>query len=345
MQFINKPLIIFLFSSILVLAHYVVSGQHANYEEKVVLVIHGGAGTISKDNMSDDLEIEYRKTLSDALNAGYEILKSGGSSLEAVRTSIRLLEDSPLFNAGKGAVLTNKGFAELDASIMQGADLRAGAVAGVRKIKNPIDAAIEVMQASPHVMLSGNGAENFAKSRNLVLVKPNYFVTKTRIEQLRKVQEKDKTSGSLHPSPLSYDKKYGTVGAVALDVNGDLTAGTSTGGMTNKKFGRIGDSPIIGAGTYANNSTCGISCTGHGEYFMRFVVAYDVAAKMEYEGKSLQAAASEVVWEKLEKAGGKGGLIGLDAKGNVTMPFNTEGMYRGYITESGSIYTFIFKDE
>jgi L-asparaginase / beta-aspartyl-peptidase len=345
MYFINKALKILLFSFILLLLYITVLGQDIGSDEKVVLVIHGGAGTISKENMSDKLEIDYRKALTNALQAGYEILNKGGSSLEAVRVAIRLLEDSPLFNAGKGAVLTHNGFAELDASIMQGVDLNAGAVAGVRKIKNPIDAAIEVMQASPHVMLSGSGAEKFAKSRNITLVSPKYFITNTRNEQLRKAREKERTSGSLYTPQLSPESKLGTVGAVALDDRGNLTAGTSTGGMTNKKFGRIGDSPIIGAGTYANNNTCGISCTGHGEYFMRYVVAYDVAAKMDYQGKSLQAAAKETIEVTLEKAGAKGGLIGLDANGNVTMPFNTEGMYRGYVTESGRIFTYLFKDE
>lgn len=345
MYFINKALKILLFSSIILLVYNAVLAQGIDVEEKVVLVIHGGAGTISKESMPDGLEIEYRKALTSALQAGYGILHSGGSSLEAVRVAVKLLEDSPLFNAGKGAVLTNKGYAELDASIMQGADLNAGAVAGVRKIKNPIEAAIEVMLASPHVMLSGNGAEKFAKSRNINMVNPKYFLTKNRNEQLRKTREKERISGSLYPEQTTSESKFGTVGAVALDVDGNLTAGTSTGGMTNKKFGRIGDSPIIGAGTYANNSTCGISCTGHGEYFMRYVVAYDVAAKMNYERKSLQTASKEVINHILEKAGGKGGLIGLDSKGNVTMPFNTEGMYRGYVTESGRMYTWIFKDE
>jgi L-asparaginase / beta-aspartyl-peptidase len=296
------------------------------------IVIHGGAGTILKANMTDEQEKEYLDALHTALNIGEEILKNGGTSLEAVEKTIHFMEDSPLFNAGKGAVFTHDGKNELDASIMNGADLSAGAIAGVTTVKNPISLAIAVMEKSEHVMMIGRGAEQFAEINGLEIVDPSYFFTQNRFDGLQRAIEKE-----------NKDDKFGTVGCVALDKNGNIVAGTSTGGMTNKKFNRVGDVPIIGAGTYANNSTCGISCTGHGEYFIRYTVAHDVSALMEYQNLSLQEASKKVVQEKLVKAGGSGGLVGLDAKGNITMEFNSEGMYRGY-SKPGERFVAIYKD-
>jgi beta-aspartyl-peptidase (threonine type) len=283
------------------------------------IVIHGGAGTILKSNMTDEKEEEYMNALHQALDIGEKILENGGTSMEAVEKTIHYLENSPLFNAGKGAVFTHDGKNELDASIMNGADLSAGAVAGVTTVKNPISLAKAVMEKSEHVMLIGKGAEEFAQIQGLEMVDPSYFYTQNRFNGLQKALENEKK-----------DDKFGTVGCVALDREGNIVAGTSTGGMTNKKFNRVGDVPIIGAGTYANNTTCGISCTGHGEYFIRYTVAHDVSALMEYKNLSLKEAAKIVVHDKLLKAGGSGGLVGLDAKGNITMEFNSEGMYRGY---------------
>lgn len=306
------------------------------------IVIHGGAGTILKENMTAELEKAYQDKLTEALQAGYDVLKDGGSSQDAVVAAIMIMEDSPLFNAGKGAVYTNAGRNELDASFMDGKTLNAGAVGGVTVIKNPILAARAVMEKSEHVMLTGEGANEFSKLQGLETVDNSYFGTERRLKSLEKAKMKDsKATGYL----LEYnDYKYGTVGAAALDKDGNLTAGTSTGGMTNKKYGRIGDSPIIGAGTYANNNTCAISCTGHGEYFIRYAVAYDVSAMMEYKGLSLADAGNAVINKKLVDAGGTGGLISIDKNGNVAMPFNTAGMYRGYVLDNGEIKTFIYKD-
>ncbi len=313
-----------------------------SYAQKPVLVIHGGAGNISKSHIPDSLAVKYKAKLSEALRAGYAVLERGGTSLEAVRTAINIMENSPLFNAGKGAVFTNKGTNEMDASIMDGATLNAGAVAGVMHIKNPINAAIEVMLHSPHVLLSGEGAETFARAQGLEMVDASYFYTEKRYRQLKKAQEREsETQGYI--SPWLNDFKFGTVGAVALDKQGNIVAGTSTGGMTNKRFGRIGDSPIIGAGTYANNNTCGVSATGHGEYFIRSVAAHDISALMEYKGLSLREAADEVINKKLKEMGGSGGVIGLDKNGNITMTFNTNGMFRGYIKQKGDPQVFIFK--
>jgi len=296
---------------------------------KAVLVIHGGAGTILKSNMDDETEKAYRNKLTEALKMGYEVLKNGGEGCEAVIKTINVMENSPLFNAGVGAVFTADEENELDASIMRGSDRNAGAVAGVKTVKNPILAAYEVMENSPHVMLSGKGADDFSKEQGLELVEPEYFRTERRFEQLMKIKKPK--------------KEYGTVGAIALDQNGNLCAGTSTGGMTNKKWGRIGDSPVIGAGTYADNATCGVSSTGHGEYFIRGVAAYDVSAKMKYEKKNVDEAATEVINE-LYEMGGSGGLVALDKDGNVSMPFSSEGMYRGYVTEDGEIVVKIYKE-
>ncbi len=323
-------------------------------DEKVVLVIHGGAGTILKKNMTPEKETAYREKLTEALQAGYSILQKNGNSVEAVQAAIHVMEDSPLFNAGKGAVYTNDETQEMDASVMNGKDLNAGAVSGVTTIRNPIDAAIAVMNQSEHVMLTGKGAEEFAKIKGLTIVDTSYFRSDVRLQQLRRVKEQEKMQldhdgdrgefdGSENEFNIDYieDKKYGTVGAVALDNEGSLAAGTSTGGMTNKRYNRVGDSPIIGAGTYADNAFCGVSCTGHGEYFIRKVVAYDVIALMNYKGLSLEEASQEVI-DKQSDFGGKGGLIALDHEGKVAMPFNTAGMYRGYITASGKIYIGIY---
>jgi len=308
---------------------------------KITLVIHGGAGTILKKNMTPEQEQAYTEKMEEALLAGYAVLENGGTSLEAVTTTIQILENSPLFNAGIGAVFTNEGKNELDASIMDGKTGNAGAVAGVTTIKSPILAALAVMENSPHVLLSREGAETFAKEQGLAMVSPDYFYNERRFNQLQKIKERENDGGYLYKNP---DDKFGTVGAVALDQYGNLAAGTSTGGMTNKRYGRVGDSPIIGAGTYANNKTCAVSSTGHGEYFIRYVVAYDIAALMEYQNLTVKEAAGKVVMEKLVEVGGGGGVIALDREGNFAMPFNTEGMYRGYINESGKPQIFIYKE-
>jgi len=295
-----------------------------------VLVIHGGAGTIKKENITPETEQAYREKMEEALRAGYEVLKDSGESCEAIMKAINVMEDSPLFNAGVGAVYTSTGENELDASIMRGNDRNAGSVAGIKTVKNPILAAYEVMVHSPHVMMAGQGAEQFASEQGLEIVDPSYFKTDRRKEQLERVQR--------------VEKEYGTVGAVALDAAGNLCAGTSTGGMTNKKWGRIGDAPIIGAGTYANNATCGVSATGHGEYFIRSVSAYDVSALMQYKGYSVGQAAQEVI-DKTYELGGEGGMITMDNQGHVSMPFSSQGMYRGYITAEGEVTIAIYKEE
>lgn len=310
----------------------------------ITLVIHGGAGTIRRENMTAEREDAYHKTLKQALDQGYQVLENGGKSVDAVIAAIKIMEDSPLFNAGKGAVFTSEGKNELDASIMDGSNLMAGAVAGVTTIKNPITAAHVVMTKSEHVMMAGKGAEKFAAEQGLEIVDPSYFFDSVRYNHLQKVKKSELDKEASLPDPYPSEKKFGTVGAVALDRFGNIAAGTSTGGMTNKKYGRVGDSPIIGAGTYADNNTCGVSSTGHGEYFIRLTVARDIAAMMEYGGLSLQQAADSVVMQKLKKLGGNGGIIALDRKGNVSMTFNSEGMYRGYINKKGEGRTFIYKD-
>jgi beta-aspartyl-peptidase (threonine type) len=304
----------------------------------ITLVIHGGAGTITRANLSPEREQAYHAALRQALDSGYAVLANGGKSVDAVIAAIKIMEDSPLFNAGKGAVFTHDGRNELDASIMDGSNLMAGAVAGVTTIKNPITAAYAVMTRSEHVMLTGKGADEFAATQGLEIVPPSYFFDSARYRQLLKAK------GDGARSALPNDKKFGTVGCVALDRYGNLAAGTSTGGMTNKRYGRVGDSPIIGAGTYANNLTCAVSATGWGEYFIRLNVAHDVHALMEYGNLSLQQAADSVVMKKLPGLGGDGGIIALDRQGNFAMPFCTEGMYRGYITREGGGKTFIYKD-
>jgi len=292
-----------------------------DHPSQPVIAIHGGAGIILKGDLSIEKEKLILEKLDEAISHGYEILKSTGSSTDAVVETIKILENSPLFNAGKGAVFTNQGTIEHDASIMSGENLNAGASTGTMYVKNPITLAHSIMTNSEHVFLSREGAEEFAKMVNLEIVEQDYFYTDFRFNQLKK----QKNSPS----------KFGTVGCVAMDINGNLAAGTSTGGMTNKKWGRIGDSPIIGAGTYANNKTCAISCTGSGEYFMRSVVAYDISALMEYKGLSLKEAVFKVIHKKLPSIGGDGGLIAIDNKGNIVMDFNTPGMYRASINKDG----------
>ena len=318
-------------------------------QKKYVLVIHGGAGTILKKNMTAEKEQAYIQALTKALQEGYAVIKTGGSSLDAVEAAIHVMEDSPLFNAGKGAVFTHDGRNELDASIMYGKNLMAGAVAGVTTVKNPISAARAVMDKSEHVMMVGAGAEQFAQKAGLKIVDPKYFWTQERWDGLQRAIKEDSTKAILdHDGKISRlgtinkDNKFGTVGCVALDRAGNLAAGTSTGGMTNKKYGRVGDSPIIGAGTYCDNNTAGISCTGWGEYFIRNVVAKSVSDLMEYKKYSIQKA-TQTVLDKVGKMGGDGGMIALNKKGQIAMPFNTEGMYRGAITSDGTIEIYIYK--
>jgi len=319
--------------------------------KKYVLVIHGGAGTILRSNMTAEKEQLYKQGLQKALNAGSEILKNGGNALDAVEATIRMLEDDSLFNAGKGAVFTNEGRNELDASIMDGKTLKAGAVAGITNIKNPITAARAVMEKSEHVMMAGKGAEVFAAKNGCTVVAPSYFFTTQRWLDLLDAKKEDSlkmlhadSSKAFLRQPENYDYKYGTVGAVALDTYGNLAAATSTGGMTNKKFGRIGDSPVIGAGTYADNNTCAVSCTGWGEFFIRLSMAKSVADRMELAHMSVQDAAKEMIMKKLPALGGDGGLIAVDKDGNFVMSFNTEGMYRGYVKSDGESKIEIYKD-
>ncbi|MBC8326386.1 MAG: isoaspartyl peptidase/L-asparaginase [Verrucomicrobia subdivision 3 bacterium] len=316
--------------------------ESANPGHLVAIVIHGGAGRMDKAKLTPARQKNYHATLEASLRAGHAILKRGGSSLDAVQAAIMVMEDSPLFNAGKGSVFTSAGRNELDASLMDGRTLEAGAVGGVTTLKNPILAARAVMDHTPHVLLTNEGAEAFAKSRGLEWVNSKYFHTDQRWRQFQEwKRKKDKSKQTfLDEKHADY---FGTVGCVALDAKGNLAAGTSTGGLTGKQFGRIGDSPIIGAGTYANNQTCGISCTGHGEFFIRYAVAHDISAHMEYKQSTLAQAAREVVQVKLKKAKGSGGVIGIDAKGNIVMEFNTPAMNRGSIDINGKLTTGIFK--
>ena len=307
-----------------------------------MLVIHGGAGTITRATMTPELERQYRAGLEQALRTGHGVLAKGGSSLDAVEATIRVLEDNPLFNAGKGAVFTHEGRNELDASIMDGRTKAAGSVAGVTIIRNPISAARAVMEKSAHVMMVGRGAELFATQQGLEVVDPSYFWTERRWKSLQQELLKEKQPQAALEG--AEDKKFGTVGAVALDRSGNLAAGTSTGGMTNKRFGRVGDAPVIGAGTYAENESCAVSATGHGEFFIRWTVAYDIAALVKYRGLSVKAAAEEVIHKKLAPVKGEGGVIVLDTKGNFATPFNSEGMYRGWIGADGTPRVEIYKD-
>ncbi len=308
---------------------------------KFGIVIHGGAGNITPENLPPEKAELYRAKLKEALLTGYNILKNGGSSLDAVEKTIRVLENSPLFNAGKGAVLTDIGTCELDASIMDGRTLNAGAVAGVKHIKHPITAARKVMEISPHVLLAGYGADEFAKEIGLETVPNDYFITPRRLQQYKKFKQRKKQTSVKSQNAF---KKFGTVGCAALDVHGNLAAGTSTGGISFKKFGRIGDSPIIGAGTYANNKTCAISCTGQGEYFIRNVVSYDISAQMAYKRISLKSAATNVIMKKLVNQGAEGGMIGIDKNGNIVMIFNTPGMFRAYATSNQEPIIKMFKN-
>lgn len=307
-------------------------------DTKIAIAIHGGAGVIARDQLGPDDGAQYHRGLAEALDAGYAVLQAGGSSLDAVTTAVRILEDNPLFNAGRGAVLSHEGVAELDASIMNGKDLAAGAVAGVRRIRHPIDLARRVMEHSPHVMLYGAGAEEFAAGQGFDFVPNEFFITPTRKQQLDRVLR-----GSTQPR--NELQGLGTVGAVAVDAAGNVAAATSTGGMTNKRWGRIGDAPIIGAGTYANNASCAVSATGHGEYFIRSVVAHDVCTLVEYKGLSLRDAAREVVQRKLVERGGEGGIIAVSPRGEVVMEFNSPGMFRGMRDASGRRMTAIYEEK
>jgi beta-aspartyl-peptidase (threonine type) len=313
---------------------------------RFTLAVHGGAGTILKADMTPELEEAYQTGLQQALHAGYAVLEQGGSAVNAIKATIVLLEDNILFNAGRGSVFTKKGVQEMDAAIMDGSTLEAGSVTGVRNVRNPIELATEVMQNSNHVFLSGKGASDFAIKQGIKLEPDEYFFSQFRYDQWKSIRDSDTYSlDHTHQrlEELMRDKKFGTVGAVACDQQGNIAAATSTGGMTNKKYGRIGDSPMIGAGTYANNATCGISCTGHGELFIRAVAAHDVSCLMEYKGLSLQEAMEVVVHEKLIAIGGEGGMIGVDARGNAALVFNSQGMYRGYKSSDGMEVVAIYK--
>lgn len=310
------------------------------------IVVHGGAGTILKEDMTPELEQAYQTGLQQALDVSYAVLEQGGTAVNAVKAAIVVLEDNVLFNAGRGSVFTKKGLQEMDAAIMDGSDLSAGAVAAIRNVRNPIELATEVMRNSNHVFLSGKGANDFAIKQGIKLEPDEYFFSQFRYDQWKAIRDSDNYSldhTNHHLEELMRDKKFGTVGAVACDTKGNIAGATSTGGMTNKKYGRIGDSPLIGSGTYANNKTCAISCTGHGEMFIRTVAAYDVSCLMEYKGLSLQEAMEVVVHDKLMKLEGEGGMIGVDAQGNAAMVFNSAGMYRGVKNSKGRSEVFIYK--
>ncbi len=318
-----------LFISVVILFAFSGFGQ-----QKYAIVIHGGAGVMSKSRMSKEIRTEYKAKLNEALAVGEKQLKAGANATDVVVAVINIMENSPLFNAGKGAVFAHDGTNQLDASIMEGNTLNAGAVAGVSDVKNPINAAREVMYNSEHVLLSGKGASEFAKMQGLEIVSPNYFYTKSRYESLQRLLKKERER--------TQKDNMGTVGCAVLDTHGNLAAGTSTGGMTNKKFGRIGDSPIIGAGTYANNKTCAVSCTGHGEYYIRLSFAHDISAMMEYKNLTVSEACREEI-NKLSQLKGTGGVIAIDAKGNIAMEFNTSGMFRGFVKSTGEKEVAIFK--
>ncbi len=314
-------------------------GQAGVSQTDYALVIHGGAGNIARESISPEQEREYHEKLQEALLAGEELLKNGGTSLDAIEAAIRILEDSPLFNAGRGAVFTSEGNNELDASIMCGATLNAGAVAGITTLRHPVSAARKVMEVSPHVMLIGKGAEQFGYEQGLEVVDPSWFFDQRRWEQYREFLRRQQMRGA-----IDSNDKMGTVGAVALDTHGNLAAATSTGGMTGKQYGRVGDVPVIGAGTYANNATCAVSATGHGEFFIRYVVSHEISSLMRYRGASLDEAAGELINQTLKDAGGNGGVIAIDHQGNISMPFNTTAMFRGYIKSDGSRLVKIFAE-
>ena len=317
--------------------------------QRISLAIHGGAGTILKTDMTPELEQAYLQGLQHALSAGYELLEQGGSATDVVCLAVEILENNILFNAGCGSVFTKDGTHEMDAAIMSGSDLSAGAVAGISNIRNPITLATAIMRKSDHVFLSGKGAYDFAMNQGIATAPEDYFFSQFRYDQWMQIRNSDTYALDHSKEPELIvevkDKKFGTVGAAACDIRGNIAAATSTGGMTNKKYGRIGDTPMIGAGTYANNSTCAISCTGHGELFIRAVAAYDVSCLMEYKGLSLKAAMQEIVNNKLVKIGGEGGMVGVDAAGNVALLFNSDGMYRGAKSSDGTNFVRIYKDE
>jgi beta-aspartyl-peptidase (threonine type) len=316
--------------------------------QKIILAIHGGAGTILKEEMTPELEEAYRQGLDASLSAGYAILAKGGSSVDAVEAAVIAMEENPLFNAGRGSVFTKHGIHEMDAAIMNGADLAAGAVAGVRNIRNPITLALSVLRKSDHVFLAAEGANEFALTQGIKLEPDEFFFSQYRYDQWKEMRDGEKFSldhSQQQVEKLMKDKKFGTVGAVACDSNGNIAAATSTGGMTNKRFGRIGDSPVIGGGTYANNKTCAVSCTGHGEPFIKAVAAYDVSCLMEYKKLSLQDAMYEVVNVKLVAMKGEGGMIAVDAAGNIALLFNSEGMYRGARSNDGTDFISIYKND
>jgi beta-aspartyl-peptidase (threonine type) len=351
---------------LLVFNTVLIQAQTLSKKSKLVLVVHGGAGTILKSQMTAEMEKRYTDGLKRALETGYAVLTRGGTSIEAVEAAVKILEDDSLFNAGKGAVFTNEGKNELDAAIMNGKTLEAGSVAGVTTIRNPISAARAVMEKSEHVMMVGKGAEKFAASQGVIIVDPSYFYTESRWRSLQRIRKEDSAKTSLdhsdkntddkkktshtYANPFDKNWKYGTVGAVALDKDGNLAAATSTGGMTNKKFGRVGDAPLIGIGTYANNATCAISCTGWGEYFIRLVMAKSISDMMEFGKISLKDAGEEMVMKRLPALGKQdnetadGGLISVDKNGNIAMPFNSEGMYRGFIDSEGKMEIKIYKN-
>ena len=322
-----------------------------NPQEKAefAIIIHGGAGTILKKNMTTEREEAYKAKLEEAIRVGYEILKNGGTSLDAVQKTINIMEDSPLFNAGKGAVFTNAETNELDASIMDGKTLNAGASAGTTIVRNPINLARVIMDKSPHVMMAGVGAETYAKEQGLTIVEPSYFYTERRLNSVKRAKKREKTELDHDDKTAFYDAdiqnyKFGTVGCAALDKDGNLAAGTSTGGMTNKRYGRVGDAPIIGAGTYANNNSCAVSSTGWGEYFIRAMVAHDISALMQYKGLSLKEAAQEVIQNKVPELGGDGGIVAIDKDGNMVAEFNTSGMYRATMNDKGELTIGIYKE-
>ena len=341
----------YLLFSFLLLPFAALGAEAAPPDHPIAIVIHGGAGTISRKDMSPELETQYRAVLKQALDAGYAVLRQGGASLDAVQAAIRVMEDSPLFNAGKGAVFAHNGKNELDAAIMDGATLKAGAVAGVEHIRNPIDLARLVMDKTPHVLLIGEGAEEFARAQGMGMMPAGYFFTQRRWDELQKALKQEQKPGDPQASAEQYPgttaRGFGTVGAVALDRAGHLAAGTSTGGLTNKYYGRVGDSPIVGAGTFADDRSCGVSGTGTGEYFIRLSVGRSIADLMRYKGLSLGQAADQVVMHDLTDLGGRdtGGAIAMDRDGHIAMPFNTEGMYRGYIDTTGNQVIHIYGDE
>lgn len=314
-------------------------------QQEFAIAIHGGAGDIRPDQLPDSLEQAYKDKLEEAIKTGHQLLKNGGTAVEAVQATINVMEDSPLFNAGKGAVLNHQERPELDAAIMEGKTLNAGAIAGVSHIKNPINLAFKVMTRSKHVLLDGAGAENFALEQGLDTVSESYFITPRRRDQVKAIKKEEAQKSAVYYDPILKTKKMGTVGCVALDKEGNLAAGTSTGGLTNKRFGRIGDSPLIGAGTYANNESCAVSCTGEGEYYIRGVVAYDMAALMKYKGLSVTEATRKIIHHKQPELGGSGGIIAMDHYGNVSQDFNTSGMFRAKMDDQGNLEVALYKQD